>query len=75
MSNKPVETVRDGNLSASIWENESEKGIFHSVTFQRVYTDSEDNTKNSSAYSGAELLRIAELARTAYQVVGNLRKS
>ena len=73
---KPVLTLRDGKLSASIWENTGESGKFYSVTFQRVYTDKDSGeVKNSSAFSGAEILQIAQLATKAYNEVGEMRNS
>jgi len=36
-ANKPVDTIREGNLKATIWHNLSEKGGFYSVDFVRTY--------------------------------------
>ena len=35
--NKPVDKIRIGNVTANIWNNPSEKGDFHTVTFERNY--------------------------------------
>ncbi len=41
-----------------------------------VYTDKESGEiKNSDAFSGAELLQIAQLATKAYNEVGEIRNS
>lgn len=70
---KPAITLRDGRISASVWENKSEKGDFYSVTFQRAFTDAEGNTKNSSSFSNRELLVIARLASRAYDEIKSRR--
>jgi len=38
-TNKPVHTVRHGAISASIWEQDTEKGPTYNVTFQRAYKE------------------------------------
>ncbi len=62
---KPIDTLRDGSLKATIWKNQSEKGGFYSVEFSRTYKDGE-SFKDSHSFSGAELLRISRLAEIAY---------
>jgi len=75
---KPIQTIRDGRLSASIWCNQHTKAngkpvTFHSVTFERLYQAEDGSVKNSTSFSGTELLRFAELSRLAYQRIGELR--
>jgi hypothetical protein len=65
-SNKPIDTICDGSLQASIWKNPSERGDFYSVRIARTYTDQAGNYKNSDRFSGAELLRLGHLANSAY---------
>ena len=38
----PVETLRDGNLKATIWRNFGENGTFYSVEISRTYKDGDD---------------------------------
>ena len=71
---KPIETLRDGSLSATIWKNESEKGAFFSVQLTRVYEDQHGNLHDSNSFTGAELLRIANLATKAYELTSSLRR-
>jgi len=75
MTTRPIETIRDGKLSASIWQNQSEKGVFYSVTFERVYTGEDGNAKSATSFSGSELLRISHLARRAYDRANKLREA
>lgn len=34
---KPVHEVRVGSVKAAIWENPTENGVRHNVTFERLY--------------------------------------
>lgn len=64
-TNKPIDTIRDGSLKATIWKNTGEKGDFYSVEFSRTYKQGE-TFKDSHSFSGTELLRISRLADIAY---------
>lgn len=72
---KPVETLRDGNVKAAIWENDSEKGAFHSVSFARSYRDKEGNYADANRFSGADLLKLSRLAEQSYDAVQKRRAS
>ena len=72
---KPVETLRDGNLKAAIWKNESGNGHFFSVTFERTYTDEKDGIKSAHSFSGTQLLQLARLADKAYDRSRKLTKA
>ena len=73
MSNRPIQTLRDGALSASIWKNEAENGAFYSVTFGRTYTDDNEQPHSADSFSGADLLRIGHLSGKAYDRINELR--
>ena len=46
--NKPVKKFRAGAVSAAVWENQTEKGSFASISLQRSYKDKEEwKTTNS----------------------------
>jgi len=38
-SKQPVNTLRCGNIKATIWENVGEKGPFFATTFSRPFED------------------------------------
>ena len=65
-NNKPIETIRDGSLKATIWERQGEKGPFYSVEITRSYRDQNGAWHDSNSFIGDELLRIARLATIAY---------
>ena len=71
---RPVESLRDGAIKASIWRNESENGAFFAVTFARTYKDKDGNLQDTDSFSGAELLRLARLADKAYDRAGKLTR-
>jgi hypothetical protein len=64
--NPPVDKVRVGLITASIWENPTEKGTFHNVTFERRYRDAEGNWKSSHSYNADDLLALAKAADLAH---------
>ena len=73
-NNKPVDTIRDGSLKATIWENFGEKGTFYSVDLSRTYQDDQGNYHDSHSFSGTEPIQIARLAHLAYTRIGELRQ-
>ena len=73
MANKPIDTLRDGNIKATIWKNFGEQGNFFSVTFTRTYKVEGGNYQDSDSFSGTQLLRLAHLATRTYDRVGELR--
>ena len=68
-SNKPVDTIRDGSLNATIWMNPRENGNFYSVQITRSYKDEHGNWHETDSFSGSELLRVARLANIAYSEI------
>lgn len=69
---RPVETLRDGALKASIWRNESENGAFFAVTFARTYRNGDGDLNDTESFSGSQLLRLARLADKAYDRTSKL---
>lgn len=62
----PVAKLRIGLLAANIWERTTDKGTFHSVSFERRYRDSEGNWQSGHSFDAADLLAIAKLADQAH---------
>ena len=61
---QPVDEVRLGRIKAAIWENETENGIRHNVTFSRLYKDGDD-WKDSPSFGRDDLLVVAKVADLA----------
>lgn len=72
--NRPADVIRDGNLKASIWRNEGERGASYATTIARTYKTEDGAYRESNSFSGTELLRVSELARKAYDRTNDLRR-
>ena len=67
--NKPVKTLRDGGLKASIWLNEYEDRVFYTVTFARSYKKPDNSFADAHNYTSTDLLRLAKLAERAHEAI------
>ncbi|WP_321337325.1 hypothetical protein [uncultured Cohaesibacter sp.] len=75
--NAPIDTIRDGAVSAKIWRNEVESQPlpFYSVTFQRTYTDqATQQVRETHSFNRNEILKVQQLVPRAYEAVNKLRK-
>ena len=68
----PVDKVRVGLVTASIWKNQTEKGVFYNVTFERRYKDG-DAWKSSHSYNADDLLALAKAADLAHSKIVEAR--
>lgn len=72
--NKPITTLRDGTLKATLWANDTQQGgVLYSVEFSRSYKDSNDQWQESSSFSNGEILRVARLAEKTYDLISELK--
>ena len=72
--NPPADKVRVGLITASIWENQTDKGKFHNVTFERRYKDG-DQWKSSHSYNADDLLALAKAADLAHTQIVEARNA
>jgi hypothetical protein len=70
---KPTAKITLHPVSAAIWANETEKGVFYSVTFERSYKDDANKWHTSSSFTGNELLLLAKVADQAHSKIHELR--
>jgi hypothetical protein len=70
--NKPVDSIRDGSLTASIWANESENGTRYSVDLTRSYKV-DDKWHTTQYLSNGEILRGSRLLTLAYDRILQLK--
>ena len=68
----PIEQLRDGRVSAAIWERRTEAGIFHSVTFERRYRDRSGAWKSSRSFDAVDLLTLAKLCHDLHRRVNQM---
>jgi hypothetical protein len=62
----PAGKVRVGLISASIWDNETEKGVFYNVTFERRYRDAAGQWHSTHSYGASDLLELMKCADLAH---------
>ncbi len=65
-ANKPVHEIRMGRVKAAIWENETQNGTRHNVTFQRIYREGEGPWKTSDSFGRDELPLLVKIADQAH---------
>ena len=65
-ANKPVHEIRLGRIKAAIWENETQNGTRHNVTFQRIYRDEEGKWHASDSFGRDDLPLIEKVADLAH---------
>lgn len=73
-SNAPADVKRDGSLKATIWQNAGEKGPYFTTQLAKTYEDRDGKLRDTQSFSSGDLLRVAELARWAYQRSNELRQ-
>jgi hypothetical protein len=59
---KPANTLRCGNLKATIWENTSEKGPFFAATFSRPFKDHSGEWRNGTSFGLTDLEALVTVA-------------
>ncbi len=73
--NPPVAKVRVDLINASIWKNQTDKGIFYNVTFESRYRNGEGKWKSSHSYTSNDLLALAKAADLAHTKIVELRNA
>lgn len=69
-ANKPVATLRDGAIKATIWGNLSDNGrVRYSIDISRSYTDDQGAWHDTHYFGRNELLRVARLAGKAFDEI------
>ena len=63
---KPVHEIRLGRIRAAIWENETQNGSLHNVTFSRLYKDDEDQWSDSASFGRDDLPLLSKVADMAH---------
>lgn len=71
---RPLETLRDGALKATIWKQDGEHAPFYRVNLTRSYRDDAGNWHDTDSFTGSDLLKVALLATRAYERTSALRQ-
>jgi hypothetical protein len=64
-SKRPANTLRCGNIKATIWQNTSEKGPFFAATFSRPFKDQSGMWRNGTSFGLNDLEALVTVAREA----------
>lgn len=64
-SKQPANTLRCGNIKATIWENTSEKGPFFATTFSRPFKDKSGEWRNGTSFGLHDLEALMNVALEA----------
>jgi hypothetical protein len=66
---RPVDEVRNRNIRAAIWQNETEKGVMYNVTFSRSWRDDKAAWHDSDSFGYGDLMNLAKAAMDAHTAI------
>lgn len=73
-TNPPVDRIKVGSVTASIWRNESDTGRWYSVVVERTYKDEATGEyKVSRSYRHGDMPFLEKVAQYAFQRVRELK--
>ena len=58
---RPVEEIRLGAIKAAVWRNDTDSGVRHNVTFERIYRDGEE-WRSTGSFGKDDMLVLANVA-------------
>ena len=70
-TNQPVHTIRHRRLKATVWKNQTEKGVIYNVTIVRSYRVGEQ-WHDSQSFSYNDLMNVAKLLYDAHSFISSL---
>ena len=70
---KPVHKITLYPVSAAIWRNSGERGVFYNATFQRTYKDKAGKYQSSDSFNASDLLLLAKVADLAHTEIERFR--
>lgn len=63
---QPAFKLTDGLIKATAWANTTDKGTFYSIDLVRSYKDGNGEWKDTTSFSGGEVLRASNLLQQAH---------
>jgi hypothetical protein len=71
--NRPIHTVRHRSLKATIWRNQTDKGVLYNVIITRSYRDKETNQwRDTHSIGYDDLMNVAALMYEAHAFISGL---
>src|SRR5262249_30795915 len=71
---KPAHELRLGSVKATIWKNDTDKGVRFNTTLSRLYRDG-DEWKSSESFGRDDLLLVAKVADRAHSWIHDQSKA
>jgi len=62
---RPVHEIRLGRVKCAIWQNETQNGVRHAVTFTRLYKDGQQ-WRDATNFGRDDLPLLMKVADTAH---------
>jgi hypothetical protein len=72
-STKPAAKISLFPVSAAIWANKTQKGVFYTVSLERSYKDEAGKYQTSSTFNASDLLALSKLADLCDTKIRELR--
>jgi hypothetical protein len=72
-NNRPIHSVKYGNVEASVWARNTTSGYFFDTTFGRVFK-SGDEWGKSGSFSDYDLLNLAAAATDIFRWIHDYKK-
>src|SRR5438552_6475659 len=69
---RPVHEVRNRNIRATIWKNETTKGPMYNVTVSRSYRDDKGEWHQSDSFGFSDLMNLAKALYDAHSAIANV---
>lgn len=63
---QPIHEIRMGRIKATIWENQSQNGVWYSVQISRLYKNEDGKWKQVDSFGRHDLPLVAKLADQAH---------
>ena len=64
---EPERKFRAGGVSATVWINSNEKGLFPSVQLSRSYLDKQNNWKDTNSFKVSDIPKAVLVLGEAYR--------
>ena len=64
--NGPAHTIRHGRIKATIWANQTQRGVMYNVTIVRSYQHDQNNWHDSQSFGVLDLMTLAKAAFDAH---------
>jgi hypothetical protein len=69
--NRPVHEIRHRNIRATIWKNQTAKGVMYNVTVSRSYRDDAGVWHDTGSFAFGDLMNLAKALYDAHSAIAN----